>query len=161
MDVNEALEKVGFGKSRSIDDLHIKKTKPTQWSERRASSIKRDLELGINAPRKGELGAPSWKVGDALVTWYPESMQNPLKGYGQIDILEQTGNKVQKGFKALNKDFENAIKEFPSGTEVILNMVKGDKKREAIYTRLFKQPKWKGIVKRNPDPNLGWIYTAP
>ena len=139
----------------------IKKTKPTQWSERRASSIKRDLELGINAPRRGELGAPSWKVGDAQVTWYPESMQNPLKGYGQIDILEQTGNKVQKGFKALNKDFENAIKEFPSGTEVILNMVKGDKKREAIYTRLFNQPKWKGLVKRNPDPNLGWIYTAP
>ena len=138
----------------------IRQTSPRTWNDLKKRHIERSVELGINAP-KGGLGAPTWNYGDAQVTWYPKSKANPTQGYGQIDIMYQDGMTNPKGFKALLEDFEGAIAEFPKGTEVILNMVKGDVKRERLYTRLFNQPKWKRYIKRNPDSNLGWIYTAP
>ena len=124
------------------------KDKNIIWDKNRAKNIKRDLELRETA---------NWNVGDAQVTWYP-SKKDPLRGQGQIDILDQADKTNPKGFKALVKDFEEALTEFPSGTKVELNQVYGDKKREQIYTRLFKAHPH---IKRNKDRTLGWVYTAP
>ena len=127
----------------------IKKTNPTQWSDFRARNIKRDVEL---------FGQAEWKVGDAKVTWYPNK-NNPLKGRGQIDILEQAGKTNPKGVKALIKDFNDSLKDFPSGVQVELNPKWKDAKRRSIYENyIFKNHP---NIKRNADPTLGWVYTAP
>ena len=127
----------------------IKKTEPTQWSDFRARNIKRDVEL---------FGQAEWKVGDAKVTWYPNK-NNPLKGRGQIDILEQAGKTNPKGVKALIKDFNDSLKDFPSGVQVELNPKWKDAKRRSIYENyIFKNHP---NIKRNADPTLGWVYTAP
>ena len=127
----------------------IKKTEPTQWSDFRARNIKRDVEL---------FGQAEWKVGDAKVTWYPNK-NNPLKGRGQIDILEQAGKTNPKGVKALIKDFNDSLKDFPSGVQVELNPKWKDAKRRSIYENyVFKNHP---NIKRNADPTLGWVYTAP
>ena len=129
--------------------LSVKKTKPTEWSELRKRNIPIDVKL---------YGKSEWKVGDAKVTWYPDP-DDPLKGRGQIDILDQASNTKPKGVKALIKDFNDAIKEFPSGTKVELNPMWKDAKRRSIYENyVFKN---NPNIKPNPDDTLGWIYTAP
>ena len=97
-------------------------------------------------------------MGDAKVTWYPNK-NNPLKGRGQIDILEQAGKTNPKGVKALIKDFNDSLKDFPSGVQVELNPKWKDAKRRSIYENyVFKNHP---NIKRNTDPTLGWVYTAP
>ena len=133
--------------------FNSKKTKPTintdEWSELRKRNIPIDVKL---------YGKSEWKVGDAKVTWYPDP-DDPLKGRGQIDILDQASNTKPKGVKALIKDFNDAIKEFPSGTKVELNPMWKDAKRRSIYENyVFKN---NPNIKPNPDDTLGWIYTAP
>ena len=132
-----------------VDFVSGKKINPTQWSELRKRNIPIDVKL---------FGKSEWKVGDAKVTWYPNK-NNPLKGRGQIDILDQASNTNPKGVKALIKDFNDAIKEFPSGTKVELNPMWKDAKRRSIYENyVFKN---NPNIKPNPDDTLGWIYTAP
>ena len=149
--IDNAIRKMDKRSKTLLEEMLFsgKKAKPTQWSDFRARNIKRDVEL---------FGQAEWKVGDAKVTWYPNK-NNPLKGRGQIDILEQAGKTNPKGVKALIKDFNDSLKDFPSGVQVELNPKWKDAKRRSIYENyVFKNHP---NIKRNADPTLGWVYTAP
>ena len=118
----------------------VKKTEPTQFSERIQNHIKRSQEIGITEP--------SWKNGSIDYIWRPET------NTGQIDIPPQSA----KGFKGLRDEFFKQIEELPSGSVWELNPKFKDEKRRRIYSKLFEGD---SRITRNTDPTLGWVLTVP
>jgi len=123
MDVNEALEKVGFGKPRPVNGLSIKKTK-LQWDDTAQTAFKQ--------MKAGNLPEARWRKSNIEFTWAPKDLGG--KGRGYIDVIKDVAG--DDDYFALQKQFFEKIKTLPSGTEWTLEADTAQKYR--LYKRMFR-----------------------